>query len=269
MTARLLKFRSMVGFFIKKAFFDGWDNLIGLVLFNIGYIVLMFIAFWLSMTIGQIHWVAGYGALILSIVLVSVLLGGTASVAFNYSDYKHDAWAAFRAGVKRNIRHSLLFSLVMVLFFANLLLVIPFYASFGNIIGYIISVILIWVEIIIILAVPYYFPLMNLLPADKALKTARKCLLIVGGNMGFTFFYLLYSIFCLAVTLFTVGIIPGITGMQLASQDAMKLLMFKYDYLEENPDADPKHIPWEDLLYEEKEKVGPRSLKSMIFPWKY
>ena len=56
--------------------------------------------------------------------------------------------------------------------------------------------------------------------------------------------------------------------MQLASQDAMKLLMFKYDYLDENPDADIKHIPWDDLLYDEREKVGPRSLKSMIFPWK-
>ena len=40
------------------------------------------------------------------------------------------------------------------------------------------------------------------------------------------------------------------------------------DYLEENPDTDKKHLPWEDILFEEKEKVGPRSFRSMIFPWK-
>lgn len=264
----LLTFIGMVGFFIKKAFFDGWDNLIGLVLFNIGYIALMFVAFYLSMLAGQVNWLLGYGVLALSVIVISIMMGGTASVTFNYSDYQHDSWTAFRTGVKRNIRHSLLFSLFLLLFFANILFIIPFYSSFGNIFGYILSVVMIWVEIIILLAIPYYFPLMNLLPADKPLKTAKKCLIIIGGNMGFAIFYILYSIFCLALTIFTIGIIPGITGMQLASQDAMKLLMFKYDYLEDNPDANPKKIPWDDLLYEEKEKVGPRSLKSMIFPWK-
>ena len=39
--------------------------------------------------------------------------------------------------------------------------------------------------------------------------------------------------------------------------------------LEANPDATKKDINWEDLLYEEKQLVGPRSLKNMIFPWKY
>ena len=70
------------------------------------------------------------------------------------------------------------------------------------------------------------------------------------------------------MSVFTMGIIPGITGMQLAAEDAIRLMMMKYDYLEENPEADRKHIPWEDILYDEKEKVGPRSLKNMIFPWK-
>ena len=259
----------MTGFFIKKAFFDGWDNLIGLVLFNIGYIALFFIGFWLSMTVGQINWIAGYAVLILFIFLCAIVMGGTAAVTHNYSDYSRESWAAFRKGVVRNIRHSLLYALLLVFAIANIFLIIPFYASFGNIVGYIISVILIWVEVIALLAMPYYFPLMNLLPGDKPLKTAKKCLLIVGGNMGFTIFYAIYRIICTAISVFTIGIVPGVTGMQLASQDAMKLLMYKYDYLEENPDADMKHIPWDDLLYDEKEKVGPRSLKSMIFPWKY
>ena len=112
----------MIGFFIKKAFFDGWDNLIGLVLFNIGYIVVMFGLFWLSLVVGQTNWAIGYVGLAISVVIVSILMGGTASVTHNYSNYQHDAWGAFKNGVKRNIRHSLLFSLILILFFANLLL---------------------------------------------------------------------------------------------------------------------------------------------------
>ncbi len=44
--------------------------------------------------------------------------------------------------------------------------------------------------------------------------------------------------------------------------------MFKYDYIEAHPDTDRKHLPWEELLFEEREKVGTRTLKGMIFPWK-
>ena len=53
MHALLLKFLGMIGFFIKKAFFDGWDNLIGMVLFNLGYIVAIFALFWAVLSAGQ------------------------------------------------------------------------------------------------------------------------------------------------------------------------------------------------------------------------
>jgi hypothetical protein len=35
-----------------------------------------------------------------------------------------------------------------------------------------------------------------------------------------------------------------------------------------HPDADRRHIPWEELLAEDREKTGTRSLRSFIFPWK-
>ena len=259
----------MKGFFIKKAFFDGWDNLIGMVLFNIGYLAIAMVFFYGFVEMGAISPMLSYLVLAVLLLLLSILMGGTAAVTKNYSDYSRETWAAFKEGVKRNIRHSLLFFLFMLLFVVNILFVIPFYSSYGNAFGFVISIIMIWVEIILLLCLPYYFPLMNLLPADRPLKTAKKCFIIVADNLGFTLFYLIYSIICIVISVLTIGLVPGLTGMQLAAQDAMKLLMFKYDYLEENPSADRKHIPWEDLLYDEREKVGPRSLKSMIFPWKY
>ena len=262
-------FRCMKGFFIKKAFFDGWDNLIGLVIFNLVYIALFFLAFWGSTQLGLILPAAGYALVALSLLIVSVLMGGTASVAHSYSDYKRDSWQSFISGIRRNIRHSLLHFVFLLFAVSNVALIIPFYLAYGNIFGTVIAVVMIWIEVAVILALPYYFPLMNLLPADRPLKTAKKCLIVVGDNMGFTLFYLVYNLICTALSVFTLGLVPGLSGMQLAAQDGMKLLMLKYDYLEENPDADRKHIPWDELLYDEREKVGPRSLKSMIFPWKY
>ncbi len=269
MLCRLLTFSYMIGFFIKKAFFDGWDNLIGMVLFNIGYMFLAFVSIYIIMAALSMHLMIGFVVLAVVLLLFSIIAGGTAEVVHNYSDYKHDAWSAFKSGLKRNIRHSLLLFAVVLFFVITLYPVIPFWFSqIGGIAGGIAGIVLVWIDVAIVLALPYYFPLMNLLPADRPLKTLKKCLIVLADNMAFSLFFLLYSVICIAITVFTLGLIPGVVGLQLAGQDAMKLRMFKYDYLE-TENADRKHIPWEDLLYDEREKVGPRSLKSMIFPWKY
>ena len=63
-------------------------------------------------------------------------------------------------------------------------------------------------------------------------------------------------------------IIPGVSGISLSQQVAMKLLMFKYDFLEEHPNTPKKQLPWEELLFDERERVGKRTFKGMIFPWK-
>ena len=107
----------MKGFFIKKAFFDGWDNLIGMVLFNIGYLAIAMAFFYGFVEMGSISPMLSYLVLAVLLLLLSVLMGGTAAVTKNYSDYSREAWAAFKEGVKRNIRHSLLFFLFALLFF--------------------------------------------------------------------------------------------------------------------------------------------------------
>ena len=258
----------MVSFFIKKAFFDGWDNLLGLFVFNLVYVAVIVGGMAAFSMLGE-NSALFLLLLLLLILLVAILMGGTAGVTLNYSNYKRDSWTAFRDAVGRNIRHSLVYFVISAVFVFNIMFTIPFYLSTGSV-GLFVCVILLWLEILIFLCLPYYFPLMNLLPADRPLKTAKKCFIIAVDNMGFTIFFAIYNLICTGLTLFTLGLIPGVTGMQLAAQDAMKLRMFKYDWLEETqPEGkERKNVPWADLLYDEKEKVGPRSLKSMIFPWK-
>ena len=212
----------MIGFFIKKAFFDGWDNLISMAIFNLMYIALLMVLLY-SFSVVPAAFIFAVIAVVL--LVFALLMGGTASVTHNWSCYKGESWSAFRQGFVRNIRHSLLFFLLILLFAANIMLIIPFYLqNFGNGFGMI--------------------------------------------DIGFSLFFFLYDLICFVLSIVTIGLVPGMSGLQLLAQDGMKLIMMKYDWLEENPDGDRKHIPWEDILYDEKEKVGPRSFKNMIFPWK-
>lgn len=257
----------MIGFFIKKAFFDGWDNLLGVAILNLGVILFFFLG-WGSMGLGTTSPALAYALAVLVLFLYSIYMGGVSHVTRGWANYEHDGWINFKEGIKRNFRHALLYFFVNLLMLTLTIFVIPFYFSMTAVFGLIVGILLIWLEVALLLAFCYYWPLTELLPGDRPLKTLKKCFVVLVDNMGFSLFFALYRVFCLAFTIFTMGLLPGGGGLELAHQVAVKLLMLKYDYLEENEDADRRHLPWYDILYEENEKVGPRSFKSMIFPWK-
>ena len=257
----------MFGFYIKKAFFDGWDNLITLVLHNFVYILILLLELGVMMVTGEnLALFFVFSAVV--ILILSVSMGGTAAVVYNWSNYKGDTWHSYAKGIMRNIRHSLFFFLVILFLLLVSLLVVPFYLSMENTLGLILGVVMVWLSIFIMIALPFYFPLMNLLPGDGPWKTFKKCFLIAGDNLGYTFLLLLHNTVDLVLSVVTMGMVPGVTGLMLGSQDMMKLLMKKYDWMEENPGKGKKDMDWSELIYEEKETLGPRSLKNMIFPWK-
>ena len=257
----------MFGFYIKKAFFDGWDNFIQMVLQNIIYIV-FFLLIVGSIVVFCDNLVFFLPVAIAIMFLFCLSMGGTSSVVYNWSQYKSETWRPFMKGVGRNIRHSMLFFLCIMVLFLLFFLVIPFYLSFNNILGTVFGVMMVWLAIFLLLVLPYYFPLMNLLPGDGPFKTLKKCFIVAGDNLGYTILLLLHNILDIVLTVVTMGLLPGWCGLMLGGQDMMKLLMKKYDWIEENPGKNRKEMDWSEILYDEKETLGPRSLKNMIFPWK-
>ena len=147
----------MFGFYIKKAFFDGWDNFIQLVLQNIIYIVFFLLIVGSVVVFGD-NLALFLPAAIAIIFLFCLSMGGTSSVVYNWSEYKSETWRPFMKGVGRNIRHSMVFFLCLMVLFLLFFLVIPFYLSFNNIVGTIFGVMMVWLSVFLLLVLPYYFP---------------------------------------------------------------------------------------------------------------
>lgn len=257
----------MTGFFLKKAFFDGWDNLIGLVVLNLGYLAIL-LAVLGCMTLAGISTPLALFAFLLTTGVFAFFSSGVAASSYSFARYERPGWTVFKQGIRGSWRHSLFFWLLILLDACLILFVIPFYLSYNNVIGMLLAVLLFWVFLGLTFALFYYWPLFFVMQGDRPTKTLKKSFIIVFDNLLFTFFFAIYQLFNLVISILLAGLAPGVAGMHLAASDAIKLLMFKYDYLEEHPDADRRHIPWEELLYEERECIGHRSLKNMIFPWK-
>ena len=65
---------------------------------------------------------------------------------------------------------------------------------------------------------------------------------------------------------------PGLCGINLGYINALKLRLYKYDWLDQHKDLknakDRKNIPWDALLKEDKDILSKKSLKTMLMPWK-
>jgi hypothetical protein len=61
---------------------------------------------------------------------------------------------------------------------------------------------------------------------------------------------------------------PGPAGLLLFHDEALRLRLLKYDWIEANPNENRRKVPWDALLIDERDKTGTRSLKNFIFPWK-
>ena len=256
----------MLRFLIKKVFFDIWDNLVIIMMLNIGFVAplaLFFLAGSFSDNNGL-----SLTFITLSVLVFSLFSLGVNGIVYGYSRYQRDGIKGFLDAYRYHIGHAAFHFVFCLLLAFALFYGIPFYFSFRNLFGFFLGMLTFWIVFAFLIAIQYYFPLCFHMEADGPLKTFRKCLLVAADNMGTSFFLLLRTVIDLVLTVLTASLLPGLTGIALSRMDTVRLLMKKYDFMEENPEATKKDINWDDLLYEEQKLVGPRSFKGMIFPWK-
>lgn len=256
----------MIGFFIKKSFFDGWDNLLTMIGVNLGAILILAAAYG-AIALGLPDAVTM--VLLLAVVfLYSIYATITARFAYSVSAYSKASVGEMFHAIREHFSHLFVFFLLNAFIFLACFFIMPFYFSMGNMVGLVLCILIFWATVIAALAQVYYLPLAFYMDEDKALKTLKKCLLVVGDNLPFTLFLALYNLINLVISVLLAFLMPSYSGIMIGQMNATRLLLLKYDYIEAHPGVKKKDIIWEDLLYEEKERVGKRSLKGMIFPWK-
>jgi hypothetical protein len=255
----------MFGFLIKKTFFDMWDNLIRLVILNLGFIVAFAVIIYFPLLFREIP-VLFFLALGIGMAILFVYSGVVSAMTSMIAEYTKPDFKDFFPILKYTYPSSLLFALV------NLSLVVVFriafrvYGGIQSFIGPLASSFLFWVLIFWILAFQYFFSVQARLDR-KFRKIMKKMFLLLLDNPLFTVGLLIGTLVTFAISVFTAFLLPGIASIILWWNVALKLRLYKYDYLEEHPEA-RRNIPWDALLTEDRERVGKRTLKGMIFPWK-
>ena len=261
----------MFGFYVKKAFFDMWDNLFRIIILNLGYIAVLGIAV-LVPYLGQYvtflpQSVAFFIVLFISIALVSVYSGAASGITREIADYQEPGFKSFLPYLKETYKPSLLFALANTVVFFLLSLAMPFYLSLKSLFGPLAFAFLFWLTVIWVISIQFFFPLQSRF--DRSFKiNIKKIFLVFFDNTIFSIGVFIGTIVIFVGSTFTAFMLPGLATVLLWANVGLKLRLYKYDYLEAHLDANRKKVPWDALLVDEKERVGKRTLKGMIFPWK-
>ncbi len=260
----------MIGFFIKKNFFDGWDNLLSLVFPNL----LIF-----ALVVGG-YFVADVAlnlSLLLSMLVLGIFWCGTSIAIFAFgacaaeiANFKSVTFKDWLKNFPSVWKDGFFFGLITGVLTTLGAITIPFYLQMEGMVGLFLAALVFWFLLVCVLAFQWVLPIQSIMNNDLK-KSIKKSFIIFFDNPGFSLFMFLYTIFLVVLSIAFFMIAPSFCGIVLAHTNGLRLRLYKYDWLETHPDASPaekKHIPWKELVAEDRENVGPRTLKNFIFPWK-
>lgn len=260
----------MLGFFIKKNFFDGWDNILSLVVYNMICIALVLGMLFLGSQLTEVP-IAFVAVLALfAFLLITMLLAINQTVA-KFADFKYASLKETLAEIPHVAKDALIIALVFVALFYIVTVGIPFYIKMQSLVGVFFAALIFWFLCITVLALQWYFPIRAQL-GNNFLKAIKKSYILFFDNVAFSIFLFLYTVFLVAFSCFVAFLVPGVSGVLLAWNNAFRLRLYKYDWMEAHPDIPLKkarrQIPWDELIADDIETMGPRTLKNLIFPWK-
>jgi hypothetical protein len=202
------------------------------------------------------------------ILICSIYLAAAALVIKSISDYGSFSFKDFLKAFKTAWPAGLVMALFVFLLFLVATVIIPFYLSMENpIFGLVFSAIIFWTTIFAILSFQFYFAVVARL-GPNLFKAIKKSMLISMDNTGLALFLIINNFIALLISVVFAFMFPGPIGILLYIDEALRLRLLKYDWLEANPGANRRKIPWDAILIEERERVGIRTFKNFIFPWK-
>lgn len=242
-----------------------------LALFNLIMLALLTGAFFAVSALADISVAAAFAGSFIFIWIITIPLLGFSNAAHRLADFKSVSVKEVFASFISVWREALLFGLILAALVFAAFIALPFYFAMGNILGLVLGSVIFWVLVVSVLSLQWFMPLQSYFGGSFR-KNLKKSFILFFDNAGFSLFMFIYSCILFALSGFLGFMAPGITGIILGYNNALRLRMYKYDWLEKQTEFSPKqarrHIPWDELLAEDRETLGPRDLKSFIFPWK-
>ncbi len=272
---------AMFGFFLKKNLCDVWDNMLHTILINLPMMLLFVLGYFFCARMSGIQSLGNTGIMI-SVTVCCLIWGilylAEGENAAKISRYEGPRYKLFLKQILPSIKDGILLGLCASILILAVLISLPYYfkiwhpmdGSEGNWVGLLMMSCVFWVVVIASLAIQWILPVRSLMH-NSFRKCLKKSFIIFFDNPIFSLGVALVNIANILISFVSLGILNGPATTAITLTNALRLRLYKYDWLEINPGltkAQRKEVPWEELIAKDKEMLGPRRLRSFLFPWK-
>lgn len=263
----------MYGFLLKKSFCDGWDNLLQVIITNVVLLFTLLGSLYLAALSAKLNnYLILIAIFVVACILISIFTFAFGDCAAEIANFNGIGLADYFKAIPGVLKDGTLFGLLVAA--ATILSVFCFdyyFLQMRSLVGIFLGSLIMWLDVFLMLSLQWFLPIRSLMH-NNFRKCLKKCFIIFFDNTGFTILVGLHTLLMLALTVLFVGILPGFGGILVHNTNALRLRLYKYDYLEEHPELqtkkERKNIPWEELIYDDRETLGPRKFRSFLFPWK-
>lgn len=271
----------MFKFFLKKNFCDGWDNFFFLTFSNLVTIVLLVASFFAIKYSAAVNpYLPNLTVILCSGVLMINLFAWGANAA-QIADFCSGSFGMFFSAVKSvwkiGFAFGVMVSAAILIARYAISYYISLYFSSGSYLGLALTAFLGWFMVISAIALQWFIPLYFLQGNNGFKKCLKKSFIIFYDNVGFSVEVFIYNIVLFGFSCLFFMLMPGLNGIVLSSTNALRLRLYKYDWIEKMVEKEPdfekdrdrrNEVPWDELIAEDKESLGPRNFKSFLFPWR-
>jgi len=271
----------MYGFLLKKNFCDGWDNLLSVVITNVLFLFCMvgivILSSFVTSKLGadtsdMVFYLIQSGIMFLGVFILCVFELAYGELSVKIANFESIRFYDFFKKIPGVLKDALLLSvLIMLILFISVYCINFYFFQQQSLISLFIGALICWLDVFIILSLQWFVPIRCTFH-NGFFKCLKKCIIIFMDNTGFSIFMGIHNLLMVLISILPIGFFPSVAGIAIAKQNAFRLRLYKYDYLEEHPELktprERRQIPWEELIYEDRETLGPRKWRSFIFPWK-
>ncbi|MDR2468550.1 MAG: hypothetical protein LBD22_06285 [Spirochaetaceae bacterium] len=257
----------MTGFLLKKTFFDLWDNMFKLAAVNMCFLVSCTLLIIVSVVLPA-HTAIQGGITVVGIVWSSCFLMMSARALSPLSDCRSHEFARLFVNFPSNLACGCAAALITAILGLLFFIVIPYYFFTPELINVIFAALSAWIFLFLPVVFQYLFAVRSRFEGHLG-HIVKKVLMFFFDNPFFCVTTFFIAILMFVFSAFTLFLFPGPAGILLFFDEALRLRLLKYDWLEAQPPSPHRPaIPWNELLAADRETLGTRSFKNLIFPWK-
>ena len=263
----------MLGLFLRKNFYEGWDNVVYFLVPNLLMDLVVLLAS-LAMWFGKEYLLVWGIAILVSLILLSILSLAWGEISNSIVNYDSIEFVDFFKKIPSCILDGVFLGITYFVLFVLTFFGVQYYFQKGaTFVGLMAGCMFCWIAVTIFMALQWFIPIRCAFH-NKFGKTFKKCFIVLINNLPFSIFIIIYNLFLCVVSIIMIGLAPGICGVIFARSNAFRLILKKYDYIEEVQKEDASvdvrkiKIPWKQILEEDNEMVGKRTFKNFFMPWK-